>query len=41
MKASLSQKKSDKEKDDTENTILMKLLHTELDKYKQQVSSDP
>lgn len=28
--------RSDKDKDDTENTILMKLLHTELDKYKQQ-----
>lgn len=38
LKSEMSQIRSDKDKDDTENTILMKLLHTELDKYKQQVA---
>eukprot|EP00662_Eupelagonemidae_sp_cell21_P007816 gene7816-39492_t len=35
LKTEIFQMRSDKDKDDTENTILMKLLHTELDKYKQ------
>jgi hypothetical protein len=36
LRTEIAQLRTDKEKDDTENTILMKLLHTELDKYKQQ-----
>mmetsp|Transcript_31337 Transcript_31337/g.56311 ORF Transcript_31337/g.56311 Transcript_31337/m.56311 type:complete len:725 (-) Transcript_31337:74-2248(-) len=38
LQVELAQHRSDKERDDTENTTIMKLLHTELDKYKQQAA---
>jgi len=38
LRTEVTQIKSDKDRDDTENTVLMKLLHTEVEKYKQEAA---